>query len=101
MRLTSSLAQISDREAKTTVVDYVRQAKDFGTWNEDHFFVELAAELSDVVDYLPGGGSEMDRIRQITSLCKRHGDQVALAMSRMRDAHDDLYSVPPQDSCSA
>ena len=89
---------ISDREAKTTVVDYVRQAKDFGTWNDDHFFVELAAELADVVDYLPGGGPEMDRIRQVASLCKRHGDQVALAMSRMRDAHDDLYAELPRDS---
>ena len=89
---------ISDREAKTTVIDYVRQAKNFGTWNDDHFVKELATELADVVDYLPGSGSEMDRIRQIASLCKRHGDQVALAMSRMRDAHDDLYSVLPKDS---
>ena len=33
---------ISDREVKTTVLDYVRQAKDFSIWNEDHFFMELA-----------------------------------------------------------
>ena len=89
---------ISDREVKTTVVDYVRQAKDFSRWNEDHFFMELAVELSDVVDYLPDGGSEFDRLVLIRDLCKRHGDQVALAMKRMRDSHDDLYSAVARDS---
>ena len=89
---------ISDREVKTTVVDYVRQAKDFSRWNEDHFFMELAAELSDVVDYLPDSGSEFERLGLVRDLCKRHGDQVALAMKRMRDSHDDLYSVALQDS---
>ena len=89
---------ISDREVKTTVLDYVRQAKDFSIWNEDHFFMELATELSDVVDYLPDSGSEFERLRLIMDLCKRHGDQVALAMKRMRDEHDDLYSVVPRDS---
>ena len=89
---------ISDREVKTTVVDYVRQAKDFSRWNEDHFLMELAAELSDVVEYLPDGRSEFERLELVRDLCKRHGDQVALAMKRMRDSHDDLYSVIPRDS---
>ena len=89
---------ISDREVKTTVLDYVRQAKDFSTWNEDHFFLELATELSDIIDYLPDSGSEFERLRLVTDLCKRHGDQVALAMKRMRDEHDDLYSVVARDS---
>ena len=90
--------EIKDREVKTTVVDYVRQAKNFGTWNEDHFFVELSADLSELVDYLPDGRNEMERLELVRSLCKRHGDQVALAMNRMRDLHDDLYSPIPADS---
>ena len=89
---------IPDREVKTTVVDYVRQAKDFSTWNEDHFFQEMATELSEIVDYLPGSASEFERIELIRNLCRRHGDQVALAMKRMRDTHDDLYSTVPRDS---
>ena len=89
---------ISDREVKTTVLDYVRQARNFSRWNDDHFFMELATELSDVVDYLPDGGIEFERLRLVMDLCKRHGDQVALAMKRMRDTHDDLYSVVPRDS---
>ena len=89
---------ISDREMKTTVLDYVRQGRDFSTWNDDHFFAELATELSDVVDYLPDGGSEFERLRLVLDLCKRHGDQVALAMKRMRDEHDDPYSEVPSNS---
>ena len=89
---------ISDREVKTTVLDYVRQARNFSRWNDDHFFTELATELSDIVEYLPDGGTEFERLRLVMELCKRHGDQVALAMKRMRDEHDDLYSVVPRDS---
>ena len=89
---------ISDREVKTTVVDYVRQAKDFSTWNEDHFFIELAAELPDVVEYLPDTRGEFERLGLVRDLCRRHGDQMALAMKRMRDSHDDLYSVVAWDS---
>ena len=89
---------ISDREVKTTVVDYVRQAKDFSTWSEDHFFVELAAELADVVDYLPDTRGEFERLGLVRDLSRRHGDQVSLAMKRMRDLQDDLYSVVARDS---
>ena len=60
--------------------------------------MRLATELTDVVDFLPDGGSEFERLGLIRDLCKRHGDQVALAMKRMMDAHDDLYSVVAKDS---
>ena len=89
---------ISDREVRTTVLDYVRQAKDFSKGNDDRLFMELATELSDVVDYLPDGGGEYEQLRLVLDLCRRHGDQVALAMKRMRDEHDDLYSEVPRDS---
>ena len=83
---------ILDRESKTTVVDYVRQAKNFSTWNEDHFFMELSTELAEIVDYLPEDGDEFEQLKLIWELCKRHGDQVAFAIKRMRDVHDDPYS---------
>ena len=92
---------ITEGEVKTTVVDYVRQAKNFSTWSEDHFYVELAADLADVVDYLPERGSEFERLGLIRELCKRHGDQVALAMKRMQDTHDDLYASVTQGSLLA
>ena len=91
-------ASIPDREVRTTVVDYVRQAKDFSTWSEDHFFQEMATELSEIVDHLPDNRSEFERLELIRDLCRRHGEQVSLAMKRMRDSHDDLYSTVPRDS---
>ena len=57
-----------------------------------------AAELSDVADYLPDARGEFERLGLNRDLCRRHGDQVALAMKRMRDSHDDLYSAVPRDS---
>ena len=89
---------ISDREMKTTVVDFVRQARDFGTWSEDHFFMEMASELSAIIDYLPDGGDEFERLSWVRDLCRQHGNQVALAMNRMRHVHDDVYSGTVRDS---
>ena len=83
---------IASREIRTTAVDYVRQAKNFGTWSDDYFFTELSTELSQIVDYLPGSENEFQRLEQVRDLCRRHGEQVAFAMKRMRDSHDDLYS---------
>lgn len=91
-------ASIPDREVRTTVVDYVRQAKDFSTWSEDYFFQEMATELSEIVDYLPDSRSEFERLELIRELCRRHGEQVFLAMNRMRESHDNLYLTVPPDS---
>ena len=85
-------ASITDREIKTTVLDFVRQARDFSTWSEDHFFIEMASELTAIIDYLPGGGDEFERLTWVRDLCRQHGNQVALAMNRMRNVHDDVYS---------
>lgn len=81
-------------EIRTTAIDYVRQAKDFGTWNIDHFYRELATELSDLtgsICYLPDCQDETQAIEKIFSLCQRHGMQVAKSMNRMRMEHDDPY----------
>ncbi|MDE0230814.1 MAG: hypothetical protein OXI56_04730 [bacterium] len=89
---------IPDREVRTTVVDYVRQARDFSIWSEDHFFQEMATELSEIVDYLPGGGGEFQRLELIRELCRRHGEQVFFAMKRIKETHDNLYVTVAPDS---
>ena len=89
---------IASREAKTTVVDYLRQAKDFDNWNIDHFNTELLAELADVIDYLPGIEGETDAVEKIWELCHRHGGQVFKGIRRMRDIDDDLYEHLPRGS---
>ena len=89
--------EITDIEMKTTAVDYVRQAKEFGTCNVDHFSSELTSELSDLIDYLPGSKGEFEKIERVWNLCRRHGNQVAYAMKRMREVHENLYT-PIQDN---
>ena len=56
----------------------------------------LSCPTSWTIFRTPGG--EFERLGLIRELCRRHGDQVALAMKRMRDSHDDLYSTVARDS---
>ena len=90
--------EISDGEARTTAVDYVRQAKNFSEWNVDHFFTELTSELSDLIDYLPSNLGEIETVDQVWNLCRRHGNQVASAMNRMRNVHENLYTTVEKNS---
>lgn len=89
---------IDEGETRTTAVDFVRQAQRFGTWNIDHFYQETINELAEIVDYLPECSSENDAINRVWGLCKRHGDQVAMGMQRMRSKHDNLYECLEKDS---
>lgn len=76
-------------EVKTTLVDYVRQARDFATWNIDHFYMEMLDELGDLTDYVTDL-SEEEAVEHISNLCRRHGQQVLEAIRRIRNTHDDL-----------
>ena len=89
---------ISEGDMRTTAIDYVRQARNFYTWNIEHFYSEMISELSDLVDYVPDCASEEEAVENIWELCRRHGRQVAMGMKLMRDVHDDLYKELPKDS---
>lgn len=80
---------ISHGEARTTIVDYVRQANHFSTWNIDHFVTELLAPLAEVVSYV-GCANDEEANSQIAVLCRRYGNQVMNALERMRAKHDRL-----------
>jgi len=80
---------ISHGEARTTIVDYVRQANNFSTWNIDHFVTELLGALAETVDYV-GADNDEAANDQIAVLCRRHGIQVMNALERMRSKHDRL-----------
>ena len=89
---------ITEAEVKTTAIDYIRQAKDFGDWNFDHFCSQMISELSELVDYLPNVSDEFEAIERVWDLCRRHGQQVFLGMHRMRAIHDDLSKSLESDS---
>lgn len=84
-------------EVKTTVVDYVRQAKKFAEWNIDHFYQQMLSELTDVEEYISGINEE-DKISKIWDLCKKHGDQVLQAILKIRAKYDNPYSMIAKDS---
>lgn len=81
--------EIEDGEVRTTLVDYVRQANEFATWNIDHFYLKNLSELTNIIDYLNGESEELN-IDKIWSLCKKHGQQVISAIKRMQLMHEDL-----------
>ena len=81
---------IGDYEAKTTAVDYIRQAISFADSSVDKFENEYLRDLAEILDYLPGKGSDSEKITKIWDLLKRHGTQVKLAINRMRIIYDDI-----------
>ena len=47
---------IEKNEVMTTLIDYVRQAKNFAEWDLTTFYHEMVGELVDLIDYVPGIG---------------------------------------------
>lgn len=80
--------KIETQEARTTAVDYVRQAREFACTTEDAFAAERLAELSDVTQHV--GLDEDAAVNAIWSLCHRHGNQVMHGLNEVRRRFDDL-----------
>jgi 7-cyano-7-deazaguanine synthase in queuosine biosynthesis len=74
-------------EAKTTLVDYIRQAHEFATWNPDHLVSELFGQIAESVEYL-GVTTEEEACNRIAELCQRYGKQIMKALACMRAKHD-------------
>jgi len=87
-----------DGEARTTLVDYVRQARDFAMWNVDHFYKEMLNGLVEVVDHLPGMSNELEAVETLWKVCRRHGERIERALRIIRERHDHPYSDVPSNS---
>ncbi len=85
------MASISSQESKTTVVDYLRQAANFSNWNQGYFYNRSLDDLQHLLGWVPGCGDEIDLVDKVWDLCSRHGQQVARALRRMRDVHEDVF----------
>jgi 7-cyano-7-deazaguanine synthase in queuosine biosynthesis len=88
---------IADGEVRTTLLDYIRQARDFAEWNPDHFCRELLSELAEIVGFI-SAKTEEEAYTNIWELCKRHGTQVMEALVRIRNKHDKLARKIPEGS---
>lgn len=89
---------MDDRETKTTVVDYLRQARNFANWNVDYFCEKMMNELQELIDWIPDCKDDNEIVEKVWHLCNRHGKQVFDAIKRMRNIHDDLHLPIEEDS---
>lgn len=87
---------IEPGETKTTIIDYMRQAQNFATWNVDHFYEQLFNELVDVIEFL--GMPEEKAVEALYNLCHRHGEQINCGYKRMQTVHDNPYYELPSGS---
>ena len=91
-------SSIPSTEGKTTAVDYLRQAANFSNWNIQNFYNQTLDELQTLLGWVPGYEDETELVEKIWTLCSRHGKQVALALRRMRDLHEGVFSPLAPDS---
>lgn len=82
------LEPICDGEAKSGLMGYMAQAKEFATVNSDAIFEKYLTELVDVIDYVDGS-DEDEKVLRIAALCKRHGGQVWDAVKKIQMKYDD------------
>lgn len=82
---------INDPEARTTALDYIRQAISFSIDSIDKFEQEYLADLVQVLDYLPENLADADKVSNIWALFSQHGNYVRKALSKMRSLHDDVF----------
>ena len=94
-------SSIPSTEGKTIAVDYLRQAANFSNWNIQSFYKQTLDELATILGWVPGYEDEIDLVDKIWTLCSRHGNQVALALRRMRDLHEGVFSPLIPDSLLA
>ena len=84
---------IDEAEARTTALDYIRQAISFSHASLDKFADEYLADLAQILDYLPQELSEADndKVSRLWALFRQHGNNVKEALSKMRSLHEDIY----------
>ena len=91
---------INDRMARTTAVDYVRQANHFKEWNLDRFQYEHLNDLADLFDFLPQKGTDAEQVEMVWKLLRRHGVHVSQGFRNMQLRFEPLQP-PPHNSMLA
>ena len=85
-------SSIPSAEGKTTAVDYLRQAANFSNWSQQYFYNRTLDELQMLLGWVPDCRDESELVDKVWDLCSRHGRQVALALRRMRNLHEGIFS---------
>ena len=83
--------------SKTVSVDFVRQALSFLKYGPDLLYDKYSAELAELLDHIPYGKTETEKVEWMWNLYRRHGDRVREGIGQMRSLHDDVFSSPPEN----
>ena len=89
---------ISSPDARTTIVDYLRQAAAYANGNRGYFYMQTLDELQQLIGWVPGIEDDVDLVDSVWDLCHRHGLQVRKALRRMRSQNEDIFSPIPEGS---
>jgi 7-cyano-7-deazaguanine synthase in queuosine biosynthesis len=89
---------VKDVEARTTLVDYVRQSLAFSGESISSFENDYLSDLAEVLDYIPKGITDAEKTIALWELLNKHGRQVSKSISRIRDLYDDVARPIPKGS---
>jgi 7-cyano-7-deazaguanine synthase in queuosine biosynthesis len=87
-----------DPVARTTVIDYVRQAGQLREWGSSRFEEEYASELAYVVRAMPKASDDFDAMDRVRCLMQRHGENVLRGVLAMRELYDKPFEPLPSDA---
>lgn len=89
--------RITSNETKVTLLDYLRQAHEFNSYTINQFYSEKINELSDLVGYIESY-DEYYTVEMIYQLVRRHGSQIEISLSNMRQFYDKPFTKVEKDS---
>lgn len=91
------IERIEAPEARTTIIDYIRQAKRFRNASLGAFELAYVSEMADAIDYV-SGGTEAEIVERMFELMRRHGGNVHQGIAAMRERYDDPFEAIPDQS---
>ncbi len=83
---------IASPEARTVLLDYIRQAIRIRNGNADSFAQEYFAELSDIIPSLHGAESDTEKVERLWELYRNHATDVIEGLKRIQASCEDLGS---------
>ncbi len=81
-------------EPKTNLCDYIKLALNFSDETLNSFYYDKQEVLSELVDYIDGS-TEEEKVERLFQLCKKHFQQIHIAIKRIKTLEDPLKPKIP------